>query len=142
MAIEILPPSTPAPCRAAAAAAFASSVQQALNYLKTLPLAVCDDIFIEIARIHSTYCFSEDARELINILNEEFITEENTVISEGRSPPKSKKIDQILRLSVSLHIFNAITIQLLHRTEPCLPGNEIPKSTIKKAISFVTLAES
>lgn len=38
-------------------------------------------------------------RELINILNEEFITEVNTAISEGRSPPKSKEVDHlVLRL--------------------------------------------
>lgn len=119
--------------------------EQAIEYLKTLPLASCDAIFIEIARLHSsraTYSLEEEARHLLNIINEEFITEVNAAISEGRIPPKTKKIDIVLRMAVSLHVLNAVTDQLLQGQEPHMPGEEIEKSTLEKAISYVSWAES
>lgn len=70
--------------------------EHALEFPKTLPIASCDDTFIAIARLHSNrtmYSLSGDARQLVNLINEEFITGVNAVISEGRSPPKTKKVD-------------------------------------------------
>ena len=119
--------------------------EQAIEYLKNLPLASCDDIFVEIARLHSsraTYSLNEEARHLLNIINEEFITEVNAAISEGRNPPKTKKVDIVLRVAVSLHVLNAVTDQLLQGQEPQMPGEEIERSTLEKAISYVSWAES
>ena len=73
-----------------------------MEYLTNLPLSSCDDIFIEVARLHSqrtTYTLSDDARHLVNLINEEFIAEVNAAISEGRSPPKTKKVDIVLRVT-------------------------------------------
>jgi len=36
---------------------------------------------------------SEEAQELVNLINEEFNTEGSTAISDGRSPLKTKEID-------------------------------------------------
>ena len=90
----------------------------------------------------ATYSLEEEARHLLNIINEEFITEVNAAISEGRIPPKTKKIDIVLRVAVSLHVLNAVTDQLLQGQEPHMPGEEIEKSTLEKAISYVSWAES
>ena len=85
---------------------------------------------------------NEEARHLLNIINEEFITEVNAAISESRIPPKTKKVDIVLRVAVSLHVLNAVTDQLLQGQEPQMPGEEIEKSTLEKAISYVSWAES
>lgn len=119
--------------------------EDAIETLKNCPIASCDDIFIEIARLHSRrtiYRLTDDARSLINLINEEYIREVNAAISEGRSPPKTKKVDIILRIAVSLHIFNSVTDNLLQRIEPQMPEQEIPKATVEKAITYVTWAES
>lgn len=122
-----------------------TQTDQAMEYLSNLPLSSCDDIFIEIARLHSkrtTYSLSDDARHLVNLINEEFIAEVNAAISEGRSPPKTKKVDIVLRVAVSLHIFNAVANKLIKGEEPTIPEQQIDKSAVENAISYVSWAES
>ena len=122
-----------------------TQTDQAMEYLTNLPLSSCDDIFIEVARLHSqrtTYTLSDDARHLVNLINEEFIAEVNAAISEGRSPPKTKKVDIVLRVAVSLHILNVVANQLLKGEEPTMPDQQIDKSSVEKAISYVPWAES
>jgi len=46
---------------------------------------------------------------------EKMITEVNDAITEGRNPPKSKKIDVILRVAAALHIFNHVTTDLIEQ---------------------------
>ena len=118
-----------------------TQTDQAMEYLTNLPLSSCDDIFIEVARLHAkrtTYSLSDDARHLVNLINEEFIAEVNAAISEGRSPPKTKKVDIVLRVAVSLHIFNAVANKLIKGEEPTIPEQQIDKSTVENAISYVS----
>lgn len=61
---------------------------------------------------------------------------------EGRTPPKTKKMDVILRVAAALHIFNHVTSHLLAHREPTPPPEAIEKSTLLKAIDYVTWAES
>ena len=120
-----------------------SQTDQAMEHLTTLPLSSCDNIFIEIARLHlhrSRYSLSDEATHL-HLINEVFIAEVNAAISEGRSPPKTTKVDIVLGVAVSLHIFNAVANQLLKGEEPIMPDQQIEKSTIERAISYVSLAE-
>ena len=59
------------------------------------PLSSFDDIFLEIARLHAlhaSYTLSSEAHRILNVLNEEFIADVNEAITEGRIPPKTKKI--------------------------------------------------
>ena len=122
-----------------------TQTNQALEALKENGLTNCDDIFIEIARLHtsrSTYTLSQEAAVTLNGLNEEFITEVNEAIMEGRTPPKTKKMDVILRVAAALHIFNHVTSHLLAHSEPTPPPEAIAKSTLLKAINYVTWAES
>ena len=122
-----------------------TQTSQALEALKENGLTNCDDIFIEIARLHtshSTYTLTQEAAVTLNGLNEEFITKVNEAIMEGRTPPKTKKMDVILHVAAALHIFNHVTSHLLAHREPTLPPEAIEKSTLLTAIDYVTWAES
>ena len=119
--------------------------EQAVEALTQSPLSSFDDIFLEIARLHAShasYTLSSEAHRILNTLNEEFIADVNEAITEGRIPPKTKKIDIILRVAASLHIFNHVTTQLLQQTQPTMPSEEIEKSTLLRAIEYVGWAES
>jgi len=118
---------------------------QAVEALKESSLSNCEDIFIEIARLHtsrSSYTLTQEANDTVNGLNEEFIAEVNEAITEGRTPPKTKKIDVILRVPAVLHIFNHVASQLLEHTQPTPPADKIERSTLLSAIDYVTWAES
>ena len=122
-----------------------TQTSQALEALKENGLTNCDDIFIEIARLHtsrSTYTLTQEAAVTLNGLNEEFITEVNEAIMEGRTPPKTKKMDVILRVAAALHIFNHVASHLLAHRQTTPPVDAIEKSTLLKAIDCVTWAES
>ena len=118
---------------------------QALEYLQQRPIRSCNDIFIEIARLHSTrttYTLDREAREIVDLLNEEFIAEVNDAITEGRTPPKTKKVDIILRIAVSIHIFTHVTTELLNERQPGMPDGDVGKETLHRAINYVKWAES
>lgn len=71
--------------------------EQAVEALTQSPLSSFDDIFLEIARLTlASYTLSSEAHRILNSLNEEFIADVNEAITEGRIPPKTKKIDIIL----------------------------------------------
>lgn len=81
---------------------------------------------MEIARLHlsrSTYTLDQEATETVNTINEQFIAEVNEAILEGTSPPKTKKIDIILRVAAALHIFNHVTAELLQGRQPTQPAD-------------------
>ena len=118
---------------------------QALEYLEQRPIRSCNDIFIEIARLHSTcttYTLDRESREIVDLLNEEFIAEINDAITEGRTPPKTKKVDIILRIAITIHIFTHVTTELLNERQPGMPEGEVGKETLHRAINYVKWAES
>ena len=51
-------------------------------------------------------------------LEGEFIQQLNESLTEGIVGPKSKKVDLLQRLAVSLHVFNHITSKLLRGRKP------------------------
>ena len=120
----------------------------AVETLKEGALSSCEDIFIEIARLHTSrtsYTLTQEANDNRlndNRLNEKFIAEVIKSITEGRTPPKTKTIDIILRVAASLHIFNHVASQLLNQTQPTPPTEEIERTTLLSAIDYVTWAES
>ncbi|PFX14489.1 hypothetical protein AWC38_SpisGene21343 [Stylophora pistillata] len=121
---------------------------QAIESLKESALSSLSsigDVFVEIARLHlshSTYTLNQEAKETMNTVNEEFITEVNEAMLEGTTPPKTKKIDIILRVAAALHIFNHVTAELLQRRKPTQPADEIEHSTLLCAIDYVAWTES
>ena len=78
----------------------------------------------------------------MDLLNEEFIAEVNDAITEGRTPPKTKKVDIILRIAVSIHIFTHVTTELLNERQPGMPDGDVGKETLHRAINYVKWAES
>lgn len=119
--------------------------EQEIEALKQSPLSSWEDIFIEMARLHtsrSTYTLTEQAQNTVNALNEEFIGEVNEAITDGRTPPKTKKVDIILRVAAALHVFNHIASQLINQTQPTTPETEIENSTVQRAIDYVGWAGS
>ena len=122
-----------------------TQTSQAIEALTESGLSSVEDIFVEIARLHlsrSTHTLDQEATETVNTINEQFIAEVNEAILEGTSPPKTKKIDIILRVAAVLHIFNHVTAELLQGRQPTQPADEIEKSTLLCAIEYVNWAES
>ena len=120
-------------------------MNHAVETLKEGVLSSCEDIFIEIARLHTSrtsYTVTEEANYTVNHLNEKFISEVKEAITEGQTPPKTKKIDIILCVAALLHILNHVASQLLDQTQPTPPTEEIERKTLLSAIDYVTWAES
>ena len=119
--------------------------EEAVEALTQSPLSSFDDIVLEIVRLyasHASFTLSGKAHRILNMLNKEFIADVNEVITEGCILSKTKKIDIILWVAASLHIFNHVTSQLLQQTQPTMPSEEIEKSTLLHAIEYVGWAES
>ena len=107
---------------------------------KESALSSCEDILIEIARLHTSqtsYILTQEASDTVNRLNEEFIPEVNEAITEVRSPPKTKKIYIILRVAALLHIFNHVASQLLDQTQPTPPTKVMQRTTLLSAINYL-----
>ena len=107
------------------------------------PVKSTSDIFVEMGRLcgnKRTYTFSQDAQRHLKELQESCIREINAAIQEGRSPPKSKKADLVMRLSVAIHIFVHVAQNLLLGTHPGQPLLEVSQSTLEKAIKYVEWA--
>ena len=103
------------------------------------------DIFLEMHDLHlekSTYKFTEDGLDLLKKLSDDFIQEVNEAIEEGNVPPKSKRIDLIQRVAVSLHVFDHIASALLRGRKPAPPTREVSKDTLEASISLIEYAES
>ena len=99
----------------------------------------------EIAHLHtsrSSYKLSEQANETVDTLNKEFIIKVNEAITEGQTPPKTKKFDIILRVAAALHVINHVASKLLQQRQPTQPPEEIEKSTLLRAIDYIGWAES
>ena len=89
--------------------AIPQETNQAKKTITESVLSSCKDIFIEIAQLHTSqtsYTPTHDANDTVNHLSEELIAEVNEAKPESQTPPKTKKIDIILRIAASLHIFN------------------------------------
>ena len=118
---------------------------QAVETLKESAVSSCKDILIEIVRLdtsQTSYILTQEANDTVNRLNVEFIAEVNEAITEGRTSPKTKKIDIILRVAASLYIFNHVASQLLAQTQPTPPTEVMERTTLFSAINYVTWAES
>ena len=123
-------------------------MNQAVEILKESALSSCQDIFIQIAWLQTSLTsntLTKETNDIVSRLTEEFIAEVKEARSqkpEGRTPPKTKKINIILHVAASLYIFNQAASQLLHQTQPTLPIEEIERTTLLSAIDYITWAES
>ena len=92
----------------------------------------------DLHRKKSAHTLEEDGLELLEKLSNIFIKEVNQAIEEGNVPSKSKKIDLIQRVAVSLHVFNHIAAALLQGQQPGAPAWEVREGTctLESATSF------
>ena len=68
---------------------------------------------------HETYYnFNEEFKTLLKEISDSFIKEINEAILNGDVPPKSKKTDLIMKVSLAIHLFESIAKQLLNGQQP------------------------
>ena len=70
-------------------------------------------------------------------MNDEFIKQMNEAILNGEFPPKTKKSDLVLKVALSVHIFDHIAKALLDGKDPETPSETTELSTFKRAINYV-----
>ena len=112
-----------------------------------MPLKQISDIFLEMYDAHdrnapSHYTFSEESAQKLTALQDDFIQEVNDSIKAGNVPPKSKKIDLLLRVAVCLHVFDYTTSELIEGRQPRTPPQSISLQTLNRAQQFVDYAET
>jgi hypothetical protein len=98
------------------------------------------DIFWEMREEHLAkriYSFNQSASKLLMTLEAEFIEGLNTAVKEGVPGPKSKKVDLLKRLAVSIHVFNHIASRLIRGVKPGAPAKDVTLDTVKKALTFL-----
>ena len=92
---------------------------------------------------HETYYnFNEESKTLLKEISDTFIKEINEAILNGDVPPKSKKTDLIMKVSLAIHLFESITKQLLNGQQPVSPSNVIQHEALQRAINYVDHLES
>jgi hypothetical protein len=103
------------------------------------------DIFLVMHDLHQTssfYTFTDEGLELLRELNDSFIQEINEAIEKGNIPPKSKRIDQIQRMAVSLHVFNHTALLLIQGQRAECPPQQVDRNTLDSAIRLIEYAEN
>ena len=78
----------------------------------------------------------------LDSVNETYIESINRAIEEGDTPPQSKKIDQIMRLAVPIHVLTSVVEELLNGRHPSSPLTTIAKSSLDAAVKYVNFCES
>ena len=112
-----------------------------------LSTEVVDD-FLELFRNvnsiddNAVFEFDNDGKDLLRETLDQFVSELNDAISEGRVPPKSKKPDLIPRIACALHVFNHFMEQLLMGVPSSQPSSTISRTTLQNAASYVSHLET
>ena len=118
---------------------------EAKAFLSDIPLKSFTDVFIEMYLLFlgkQVFSFTEPAQEMMDSLQAEFITQLNESITEGLPAPKSKRIDLIQRLAVSLHVFTHVIKLLVGGRKPRRPSKEVSLETVKKTVLLMEYADS
>ena len=79
---------------------------------------------------------------MIQSIETEFITELNEAITQGVPSPKSKRIDLVKRLVVSLHVLTHVVSDLIEGRKPQSPSKEVTLDTVKKSLLLLEYCES
>ena len=86
--------------------------------------------------------FSDDGQQLLRDNTDQFVTEVNDAIRDGKVPLKSKLPELEPRIATALHVFNHTMTKLLAGVPATSPSAEIQKSTLESATDFVNHLES
>ena len=120
-----------------------TEMETAADFLTTEVVENFEECFNNIygnGQLHFT--FDTSARELLRENIDQFVTDVNDAIKDGKAPPKSKLPELVPRVATSLHVFNHTMTELLAGVAPTSPPTEISKSTLEKATEFVQHLES
>lgn len=120
-----------------------TEMETAAEYLSTEVVENFEECFRNIndnGQIH--YSFDTSARELLRENIDQFVSDVNDAIRDGKVPPKSKLPELVPRVATALHVFNHTMTELLAGVPPTAPPTQITKSTLEKATEFVQHLES
>ena len=92
--------------------------------------------------LQQRFHFSDEAQQHLRDNTDQFVTEVNDAIREGKVPPKSKLPELVPRVATALHVFNHAMNELLAGVPATSPSAEIQKSTLERATDFVNHLES
>ena len=78
------------------------------------------ELFNIMYNINNTniYSFSEEANQTIKEINDDFIAQMNDAILNGEVSPKSKKPDLVMKVTLSIHIFDHVVKCLINGKAP------------------------
>ena len=84
--------------------------QEANTYINTEPIEAIQDHHETHAS--TMYTFDNDAYNLLQEMNKEFVQEVNMATLDGNMPPKSKRSDHLPQIALTLHVLNYATEML------------------------------
>lgn len=121
----------------------ASSTESREN-LKNLRVSSFTDVMSNVSDlllVPQNFTFSTEASQIIKDMEEDFICQINEAISSGQVPPKSKKIDLIMRAALAIHIFSSVTKALLEGDDLDSIPSEVPVNYLEAAVYYVSYCE-
>ena len=121
-----------------------TEMEAASDQLSTEVVSDFSELFQNIAAIgdNAEFVFDNEGKELLREKMDQFVSEVNEAIREGKVPPKSKMPELIPRIACALHVFNHTMTELLAGVPSTQPDTTIPRTTLENAASFVTHLET
>ena len=121
-----------------------TEMEAASDQLSTELVSDFSELFQNIAAAgdNAEFVFDNEGKELLREKMDQFVSEVNEAIREGKVPPKSKMPELIPRIACALHVFNHTMTELLAGVPSTQPDTTIPRTTLENAASFVTHLET
>jgi len=118
-------------------------METAKDHLSTEVVEDFQQLFQNIHRVGQIeFAFDREAGVLLHETIDQFVSDVNEAIQEGKVPPKSKMTEHVPRIATALHVFKHVMEELLAGTVATAPPNHISKATLEVAIEFVQHLES
>ena len=121
-----------------------TQMESATQQLSTEVVEDFNECFENIAKtsLQLRFYFSEEAHAILRENTDQFVSDVNDAIREGKVPPKSKLPELLPRMATALHVFEHAMKQLLAGVPATSPPTQIEKATLERATDFVNHLES
>lgn len=121
-----------------------TEMEAAKDQLTTEVVSDFLELFQNINEIdeNTEFTFDDEGKELLRETMDQFVSEVNEAIKEGKVPPKSKMPELIPRIACALHVFNHAMEELLAGVPSTQPPATISRATLENASSLVTHLET
>lgn len=121
-----------------------TQMESATQQLSTEVVEDFNECFENIAKtsLQLRFYFSEEAQAILRENTDQFVSDVNDAIREGKVPPKSKLPELLPRMATALHVFEHAMKQLLAGVPATSPPTQIEKATLERATDFVNHLES